>query len=673
MNSSADPCDNFYKYACGNFELPNKSFGSLIERSHSEYGRLRAKMPEKINKMIMATLNTSKNFKPQKLIKNLYSSCINPEGKDHNSSDDIQFLRQQLMELGDWPVLKGKDWDESNFHWLKIVNSSHRMNNFYEAFLKFGVTYYKNNTHAFFFEAPSFEFSYHESTDQIRMKIDAYYNYMVRISELLGAEQQLSRKDLWDSVRFEFKLFDNIYNLTSDSSISNTTITNEMSVADIIDRWPSVDWTEFFNTTTQPFVEINNATMIILKDSFVYIENLIRILSNTPKRIQANYGLWKMTEKMVPYIKNSTIKISFRHNEMIQNRVHPTENYQCSRLVQDLLPTSIDALYVREYLDERVKPVVTKMLTEIKSKLIAILGSVGWFDEETRRNAIEKVEAIKNIVAYPDGLMDDEKIEEYYADLANLEASSFLENVVRLEKFRWKDQIEVVKLPYNVYYRTYMNYTITRIIDVNAYYLQWMNSLEIPAAELQGIFFDINRPSYINYGSMGTIIGHEIAHALSYNSRKNDKIGYLNDWWTNETDKKYRDKAQCFVNQYSNYTIEGLDQKMNGTRTLDENFAENIGVRIAYLAYQDWAKRNGPEPSLPEMSSYTSNQLFWLSYASSWCTSLLPTEIKAESEDIHPPSSSRIVGSLSNIPEFARDFNCPLGSNMNPKNKCVLF
>lgn len=300
---------------------------------------------------------------------------------------------------------------------------------------------------------------------------------MAHISELLGADQQLSRKDLWDSVGFEFELSNAFYNSTSDSSISNTTIPNEMSVADIIDRWPSIDWTEFFNTTTQPFLEINNATIIVLRDSFVYIENLIKILTNTPKRIQANYGLWKMTEKMVPYIKNSTFKMSYRYNQMIRNRVFPTENYQCSRLVQELLPTSIDALYVREYLDERVKPVVTNMLTEIKSKLITLLSAVGWFDEETRRNAIEKVEAIKSIVAYPDELMDDEKIEEYYADLANLEGGSFLEIVVRLMKFMWKDEMEVVKLPYNVYYRTYMNYTITRIIDVNAYYLQWMNSL----------------------------------------------------------------------------------------------------------------------------------------------------------------------------------------------------
>ena len=108
-------------------------------------------------------------------------------------------------------------------------------------------------------------------------------------------------------------------------------------------------------------------------------------------------------------------------------------------------------------------------------------------------------------------------------------------------------------------------------------------------------------------------------------------------------------------------------------RTLGENIADNGGIKEAYLAYQDWAKRNGPEPILPGLN-YSPSQLFWISAANVWCRNVRPVFLKRQIlTGVHSPAHYRILGSFSNRPEFAKDFNCPLGSRMNPVKKCSVW
>lgn len=113
---------------------------------------------------------------------------------------------------------------------------------------------------------------------------------------------------------------------------------------------------------------------------------------------------------------------------------------------------------------------------------------------------------------------------------------------------------------------------------------------------------------------------------------------------------------------------------MNGKLTEIENISDNSGIKIAYLAYQDWSKRHGNyEQSLPELP-FTSQQMYWISAATTWCAKYQPTFLENIIEsDPHSTGEFRILGSFSNMPEFAKDFSCPLGSNMNPKNKCEFW
>lgn len=163
------------------------------------------------------------------------------------------------------------------------------------------------------------------------------------------------------------------------------------------------------------------------------------------------------------------------------------------------------------------------------------------------------------------------------------------------------------------------------------------------------------------------------------------------DWWQKETKKAYLDKARCIIDQYGNYTEPTTGLMLDGVNSQGENIADNGGILMAYRAYQKWVEKNGKESSLPQLK-LTPNQLFWLSVGQSWCSVIRvgkhqKSSLKFQtftvkfSEDMkkrittgaHSPPQFRIVGPLSNIPEFSADFHCPEGSPMNPAKKCKVW
>jgi len=160
---------------------------------------------------------------------------------------------------------------------------------------------------------------------------------------------------------------------------------------------------------------------------------------------------------------------------------------------------------------------------------------------------------------------------------------------------------------------------------VNAWYAPDKNTITFPAGILQGSFFNKDNPKYLNYGSIGVVIGHEITHGFDDQGRQFDENGNANSWWDAETIEKFKVKAQCFVDMYGNYTVPELippldakDAHLNGIITQGENVADNGGVREGYRAYKNFLKRSmegKEEPKLPGLQKYTNDQLFFISFA----------------------------------------------------------
>jgi endothelin-converting enzyme len=191
------------------------------------------------------------------------------------------------------------------------------------------------------------------------------------------------------------------------------------------------------------------------------------------------------------------------------------------------------------------------------------------------------------------------------------------------------------------------------------------NVIAFPAAILQVPYFHPDIPSYLNFGATGWTVGHEVSHSFDNNGRDYGPDGRFGDsWWTNQTDAEFTRRSQCFIDQYGNYSVEGLDGKplhLDGRQTLGENIADAGGLDTAFLAW-DQHRKDFPEQDtdLPGLEKWTHEQLFFIGFANSWC-SVQKKEalINQVFGDVHAPAMFRIKGSLENSLYFKQHFNCP--------------
>ena len=177
----------------------------------------------------------------------------------------------------------------------------------------------------------------------------------------------------------------------------------------------------------------------------------------------------------------------------------------------------------------------------------------------------------------------------------------------------------------------------------------------------------------MNYGAIGSVVGHELTHAFDNRGARFDKEGKLRNWWSRETRAKFNSKSQCFAEQYGALREPLTGKMVDGQNTLGENIADNGGVRRAWDAYREHQKATGkPSPVLPNLK-LTADQLFFVAYAHSWCENVTPEFETKALHDVHSPSRFRVDTVLGNTPAFAEVFQCPLGSAMNPVKKCSVW
>ena len=399
----------------------------------------------------------------------------------------------------------------------------------------------------------------------------------------------------------------------------------------------------------------------IIVGSPSYLEAVSDILSETDKETIQAYLVWRTVQVYGPNIESDSIKPLLRFNNQLQGKDPEVKEERwrtCVKHVDRGLGWILSKFYIEKAFSEQAKEFGDRVVYDIKDQFIKKLGAAEWMSPDVRQLAIRKVHNIVQKIGYPTvspDIRDPSMLQNYYATV-NISETLFFKNSVSISKASVKRDWAKAGKPTN---RDEWGMTAS---TVNAYYNPAGNEIVFPAGIMQSpVFYDPSIPQYLSYGAFGAVSGHELSHAFDSSGRHYDQTGNYTGWWDNSTIQAFKQKAECFVDQYHNYTIPGPDGKplhVNGRLTLGENIADAGGLTAAFQA---WKEREEADPAelLPGLQQFTKEQLYFISYGNWWCgKTRKEVAINRIYTDPHSPNFARILGTMANSREFKESFQC---------------
>ncbi len=310
---------------------------------------------------------------------------------------------------------------------------------------------------------------------------------------------------------------------------------------------------------------------------------------------------------------------------------------------------ALGELYVAKTFPPEAKQRAEVLVDNLRAALKTRIQNLDWMSDETKTKAIAKWDTFMPKIGYPDEWRD-------WSGL-NIDRDSYIGNVQSAAKFNRDWNIAKIGKPVD---RKEWGMTPQ---TVNAYYNPLQNEIVFPAAILQPPFFDPNADDALNYGGIGTVIGHEMTHGYDDQGSQFDAQGNYNNWWTDADSEKFKARTGKLVKQFDDYVaIDGLHVK--GELTLGENIADLGGINVAYDALQ-MALKSNPKEANEKIDGYTQDQRFFLNFATVWRRNFRPEELKVRlNTDPHAPANFRAIGAPSNMPAFAEAFECKTGDKM---------
>ena len=314
--------------------------------------------------------------------------------------------------------------------------------------------------------------------------------------------------------------------------------------------------------------------------------------------------------------------------------------------VDQILGEAVGKIYVKKYFEPAAKERMIELVHNLETAMEERLKNLEWMGEETKAQALEKLSKFNSKIGYPDVWKDYSNLE--------IEEEDLIGNYLRYAKF--EDDRAMAKLsgPIN------RDEWFINPQTVNAFYNPSMNEIVFPAAILQPPFFNMQADDAVNYGGIGAVIGHEISHGYDDQGRKSDGDGNLREWWAEEDEKKFNERAQVMIDQFSAFSP--LDSLyVNGELTLGENIGDMAGLTVAYRAYKN--SLNGREA--PVIDGLTGDQRFFIGWAQVWRRNIREKALRQRIlTDPHSPGNYRVIGALQNMPEFYEAFDVEEGDKM---------
>jgi putative endopeptidase len=478
-----------------------------------------------------------------------------------------------------------------------------------------------------------------EKTKTIR---NEYTAHIARMFQLTGSNTSESEKSAKDILAFETALAK--ASMTRVERRDPDKTYNKKTIEELKSLYPNINWTGYFEQTG---LAKKNPTSFIVGQP-LFFEELNKRMSSTSIFTLRSYLKWKTISASSAYLSDKFAQESFHFYSTVltgtteqKPRWKRTVN-QANNLIGELVAQE----YVKVAFSEESKRRLNEMVDNLREAFKVRIQNLDWMSAETKTKALEKLASFNRKIGYPDKWTDFTKLE--------IKNDSYLENYFRSSTFEHDENIDRLGKPIDKAEWGMLPQT------VNAYYSPLMNEIVFPAAIMQPPFFDPNADDAVNYGAIGAVIGHEFSHGFDDKGCKFDAKGNLNNWWTAEDKSKFDARTKVMVNQYNQYKVED-SVFVNGELTLGENIADFAGLTVSYDAYLLSLK--GKERK--KINGFTPEQRFFIGFAQVWRANARPEFLRQQVvTDPHSPARFRVLGPLSNMPQFYEAFGVKKGDGM---------
>jgi putative endopeptidase len=638
LNKNVNPCDDFYEFACGgwlaNTEIPSDKarygrFTQIFERNEAT---LHAVLDE-------ARAGTLKGPVAAK-IGAYYGACMDEEAVEKAGTSAIKPLLAAVKK-----VKNAKSLDAA-------IGVLHK--NAISVLFRFSST-------PDFIDATKMigdmnqgglglpDRDYYLKDDERNVGIrKSYEEHVAAMLVLGGMPKAAAAKGAADVLRIETEIAK--VSMTRESRRDPANIYHKIDREGVEKLVPSFNWSAYFKTVGVPNIKE------ITVDSENFFSSLGGLRETVKPAAWRSYLTWHVLHKSASLLPKAFVDENFKLSQAISGAKElPPRWKRCVSSTNRSLGELVAQPYLERMFTPGAKAGADAMVQGITKAFGKVLGDITWMTEETRTKALAKLGTISPMFGYPDAWKDYNWEVDPKNHASNALASSHYERARDLAKIgKPYDRSEWFMSPQTT----------------NAYYNPQANQMVFPAGILQPPFFSEKAHVPVNLGAMGMIVGHELSHGFDDSGAKFDGDGNMKNWWADADLKKFEEKGECVIKQYEAYEpLEGLH--LNGKLTLGENIADMGGVKLAFMAYHEML--SAAETQLVA-DGYNEDQQFFLAVGQAWCSKSRDERTRSlVVTDPHSPARYRVIGSVSNSPEFAQAWGCEKGSAMAPVNSCTVW
>lgn len=644
LDRTCKPCDDFWRFANGGWidrnPIPARypSWGTLSVMTEANRERLRTLLE---NAAASAPTTSNPNIKK---LGNFYSSCMDTAAIDAAGLKPLDASLKRIDAIADRGTLKST---------LLQFQKDGRIGPFGIG----GGPDLKDSQQIIItvmaggLSLPERDY-YFKSDDRTTKIRDEFLVHVQRMLVLSGHPEEQAAAEARQILAFETKLAD--ATMTNVQRRDPYARYHKMTLSGLAELAPALDW-----KAALQLLQLPEASPINVSEPD-FLKRVQQQLADESLDTWKVWLRWRVIHAAAPTLAKPFYDENFRFSSTVLTGVREQlPRWQvCSTQIDQSMGDALGALFVEKHFPPAAKARMNELVENLRATLRDSLQKADWLEEDTRKNAVAKLNAFVAKIGYPDRWRD-------YSSLT-ITPNSYFANVHASLVLNREYQLAKVGKPVD---RNDWGMTPP---TVNAYYNPPRNEIAFPAGILQPPLFDMNADDAVNYGAIGAVIGHEMGHGFDDQGSKFDAAGNLKNWWTDQDRKKFETRAGCVIDEFNTLEVgDGLHH--NGNLVVGEAMGDLGGLTLAYRA---WQRSLQGKPAPPVIDGFTAQQRFFLAFARAWGTHMRPEATRLRlNTDPHPLAKFRANGTLQNMPEFFEAFQCKAGDPMvRPKDKqCQLW